>query len=1382
MARINEVEPAPFSGVERGPQEKKQTLAFPEETHDSERPGVQGSSGRTENGAETRSTNKATPANGLPLTDQPHAANPLAYVLERRKHCSLQALHSSLASSCSSLQEQLLTYLQTNYAEISSIASELEDADGELRPLLTPLSEYKLRAQTLFAQLNAQRASLQFLLQQKQRALSRRRHLRLVSQAYRSFRVTAADLRSLLGSSSCPNGGFSKALHSGGTAESPSASDALPALAASETRARAASRDAGKEETAEAGKRREIAAARGRFFDSVERLRQTLEEAPSLSSGDTHGEGEAAAGDLALAASERARVATQAAQAAQASGEEGANSFFDGDACLSAWRREQPLPLLPMRDGLLRRFVGLETAARELKRLEECLLGALPFFNETRKDSPSQDSAASPEGLSCPGEGETWICLEAVESRMRHLLRSAESPAPSSSADAPLASLPSGGRGPSEALEPAALGSEDFCDPPEAPGERSDSAEGDAGPSFALPVGLADLARAVQRLRTAMHARLLRELRDLLRSLCLSAIEARKLLSKSEEACGSPRGVSFPPGGSGNATGSGAQAEDARSARVAALLHGQSHIEEEWCLALEHLVRPLLEGTGVDSTTAAREQVEDLFRQFFVDALVADALAASQQLRGPSGDRRPVADAAPGRREAQAYRAFLRALAATLVAPPDVFLWLAGRLTHRRHAQRPCAALVDSAFPPRVRSGPPATKAPKAQLEARRKGDDLAPYCGENARETACCCCCETREPEEAGEASESEETNGDRAKDQEADATRTKPDKLWLLSDVLAVHVLQAIETTFSRLFKPAFKDVCLSVYVDTLDFFSSLEALMAPCERARFQRLPAVKAFSARRSSLLLWATIFEGQHLELLQSQLREDQRADEKRKAGDADPRGGLAGYKKIPYRDQVFWFPSTVLLLRLLRCRFNVDRPPACQSPPALADDGSRLSSGPSALPSGACAGSPASPEDASALQFASLVDMQRASRLFASQFLPQSLAFFVASLSAFARGLPSIARGDGSATPGQQTTHSGLSAGSATPEGLEVSRGGSAPSSAVWTRALLLIADVLALWQSIRPSPEPPTLVLACSESSLSSSASSSVGPAPVSPRRVRLDFPPLPETQEAPANLELRLGPVFQAALWEVHRGVEASLPVGQCCLCVRAEEATASRLVACPRRKEEERGKIEEGNALMATLWDIFQCGVDTLSTARARLEQQILSHVQMICKGSLLPLRSIPAAYRMTQKQAPRSASPYVDRVLQPLLLFRASVDAVVPGDVGRSILRRVAVTVSSLWAEEVEQLLHTEEQKESALQRLQRSSASAHKSAGSGSLTDFQKMKLQLFLDGQTLGETLLQRVAEEPSGSRLLRPHFALLDKLGDSSQKTHDAVVSEQRG
>nr|PIM04288.1 putative oligomeric subunit 2 [Toxoplasma gondii COUG] len=162
-------------------------------------------------------------------------------------------------------------------------------------------------------------------------------------------------------------------------------------------------------------------------------------------------------------------------------------------------------------------------------------------------------------------------------------------------------------------------------------------------------------------------------------------------------------------------------------------------------------------------------------------------------------------------------------------------------------------------------------------------------------------------------------------------------------------------------------------------------------------------------------------------------------------------------------------------------------------------------------------------------------------------------------------------------------------------------------------------------------------------------------------------------------------------------------------------------------------------------------------------------------MISKGRLLPLRSIPAAYRMTQKQAPRCASPYIDRVLQPLLLFRSTVDAVLPGDAGRSVLRRVATMVSSLWIEEVELLLQTEERKESALQRLQRGSVgSAQKQTGAGgTLTDFEKMKLQLFLDGQTLGEALLRQLAEEQPQSRLLRTHFSLLDKLGDNTQKSH---------
>ncbi|KEP67038.1 UNVERIFIED_CONTAM: hypothetical protein HHA_273580 [Hammondia hammondi] len=1424
MARANQVASVP-AFVDRG----HGTAKAEPRPNEGEKQGNSGSTRRPEEDGAAMCAVDAGTKQGTPFQAQKQAANPLVYVLERRQHCSLQTLHSSLASSCSSVQEQLLSYLQTNYGEISAIAEELEDADSELLPLLAPLSAYKLRAGSLSRQLNSQRTSLLFLLEQKQRALSRRRHLRLLTQAYRTFRVTAADLLSLLGSSKPSSEGPLQTSQNGDTSETPAAARPAPASA---TQGRSTLKEA-REEQEEVAHDSEVKRARDQFRGLVKNVRQVLEASEGLSFGGANDKASAASGEecLAVAASERA---ARAAAAAAAPPESENKSAFDKAAFLETWKDCQFLPLLPLRAELLNRFVGLEAAAREFKRLDECLLAALPFFREGEKEVGAQGASASrnvdspPQNSGAFVENEKWLSLEEVESQMRQLL---QAPEPSNSASSvcegtpPAPPLPSCDSGTSVSLE----GSDFRPTGQSTLREVAESREVGKRPeavrsAFCLPLRLADLAEAVQELRTALHARLLRELRDLLRALSLSAIEAQRLLRENSDAAGnegrSLSWVSAKRSGKDETTRTVTERAEAR--RIVPAFRDQAHIEDEWCLALQHLIRPLLDGTGIQRAAAAREEVENLFRRIFVDAVVADALAACQRLQGPAGRSHRTTSEAPARSEAHVYRAFLRALVASLSAPPGVFLWLARRLSEWQHSQRPCVSPLSFPFASSSTAASPLGSADSSdELERVSRKSEAVSSVGEDAaKETnsrhplsspqahfACCCCCEGEESEEArGVGRETQETketpeketqNGDRGAFREAEPRRrSRTGKLWLLSDVLAVRVLQTVDATFGRLFKPAFREVFLSVYVDTLEFFSALKCLMVPCEEARFHHLPAVKAFTARRSSLLLWATIFDGQQLDLLQRQLREDQQGEETRSIGERDASNAarddlLDGYRKILYRDQTLWFPSSVLLLRLLRCRVDADNALSCKPLPVLSDKGFHLASNlspPSHLSSpphpSLPGGDPVALEDASVLHFSSALEMQRASRLFGSQCLPQSLAFLLSSLSAYIRALPAIARRDNGAGLNQQSVHSSLPGSPA--EEFEVTRGGPSPSLAACTRALLLMSDVRELSRSISPSPVPPVFLL-CGSDEPGGSPDKSAS----SPRRLLLDFP-FPE-RNAPSlasgvsapSQALRLGPIFQAALGELHRGVEAALPLGQCCVCMQAKKdgfsgaSSPSSSGFCAHRREKERKKLEEGNTLAATLWEIFQSAVDLLATARARLEQQLLSHLQMIFKGRLLPLRSIPAAYRMTQKLAPRCASPYIDRVLQPLLIFRSTVDAVLPGDAGRSVLRRVATMVSSLWIEEVELLLQTEERKESALQRLQRGSvASAQKQTGAGgTLTDFEKMKLQLFLDGQTLGEALLRQLAEEQPQSRLLRTHFSLLDKLGDSTQKSLSGVT-----
>jgi hypothetical protein len=170
----------------------------------------------------------------------------------------------------------------------------------------------------------------------------------------------------------------------------------------------------------------------------------------------------------------------------------------------------------------------------------------------------------------------------------------------------------------------------------------------------------------------------------------------------------------------------------------------------------------------------------------------------------------------------------------------------------------------------------------------------------------------------------------------------------------------------------------------------------------------------------------------------------------------------------------------------------------------------------------------------------------------------------------------------------------------------------------------------------------------------------------------------------------------------------------------------------------------------AAVAPMTSAMRDAVDVLRAAVPRLATSVRTAVTRRCVAELQPIRAVPAAYRMMSRAAPRSASTYVPRVLEPLAAFVSSATALSAAE--RSAWTSiVAADVTSSFASLVTEVVHTVQQSQAFLQKLVRrpgaSAAVATAGAGSGAtapnaaLTDVDKILLQLYIDVQEYGARL-----------------------------------------
>ncbi|KAJ8416059.1 hypothetical protein AAFF_G00380810 [Aldrovandia affinis] len=192
-------------------------------------------------------------------------------------------------------------------------------------------------------------------------------------------------------------------------------------------------------------------------------------------------------------------------------------------------------------------------------------------------------------------------------------------------------------------------------------------------------------------------------------------------------------------------------------------------------------------------------------------------------------------------------------------------------------------------------------------------------------------------------------------------------------------------------------------------------------------------------------------------------------------------------------------------------------------------------------------------------------------------------------------------------------------------------------------------------------------------------------------------------------------------------------------------------------------------------------FQAVSDSLVDSKASLSACIpaLNHrvTQLLSERCFRYLKSaseVPRLYRRTNKEVPSRASAYMDNALRPLHQLQSDHQDTLKGSIVHNWLRVTLCDCTQRYYETVSDVLSSVKKMEESLKRLKqaRKTATSVSTSNSGGPTDDGKIRIQLALDVEYLGEQI-QKMGLQTSDITLFS---ALLELV----QGARDGVVLEQ--
>ncbi|XP_029541110.1 conserved oligomeric Golgi complex subunit 2 isoform X1 [Oncorhynchus nerka] len=181
-------------------------------------------------------------------------------------------------------------------------------------------------------------------------------------------------------------------------------------------------------------------------------------------------------------------------------------------------------------------------------------------------------------------------------------------------------------------------------------------------------------------------------------------------------------------------------------------------------------------------------------------------------------------------------------------------------------------------------------------------------------------------------------------------------------------------------------------------------------------------------------------------------------------------------------------------------------------------------------------------------------------------------------------------------------------------------------------------------------------------------------------------------------------------------------------------------------------------------------------SLSGCIPTLNSKMTQHLTERCFRFLKSASEVPRLYRRTNKEVPFRASAYMDNALRPLhQLLSDSKDMVKPS-IAQDWLRVALNDCTQRYFETISDVLSSVKKMEESLKRLKqaRKTATTNTIGTTGGPTDDSKIRLQLALDVEYLGEQI-QKMGLQPAD-------ITMFSTLNDLVQGAQDVTPSEQAG
>uniref|UniRef100_A0A4W5RMR4 Conserved oligomeric Golgi complex subunit 2 n=1 Tax=Hucho hucho TaxID=62062 RepID=A0A4W5RMR4_9TELE len=179
-------------------------------------------------------------------------------------------------------------------------------------------------------------------------------------------------------------------------------------------------------------------------------------------------------------------------------------------------------------------------------------------------------------------------------------------------------------------------------------------------------------------------------------------------------------------------------------------------------------------------------------------------------------------------------------------------------------------------------------------------------------------------------------------------------------------------------------------------------------------------------------------------------------------------------------------------------------------------------------------------------------------------------------------------------------------------------------------------------------------------------------------------------------------------------------------------------------------------------------------SLSGCIPTLNSKMTQHLTERCFRFLKSASEVPRLYRRTNKEVPFRASAYMDNALRPLHQLLSDSKEMVKPSIAQDWLRVALNDCTHRYFETISDVLSSVKKMEESLKRLKqaRKTATTNTIGTTGGPTDDSKIRLQLALDVDYLGEQI-QKMGLQPAD-------ITMFSTLNDLVQGAQDVTPSEQ--